>query len=70
MKKKELKELKEKSVKDLLDLVKKKKIEALNATARIYAGKEKNLKKAKNLRKEIAKILTIINIKKKEQDKK
>ena len=35
-----------------------KKLELNQITSRIYAGKEKNIKKAKMLRREIARMLT------------
>lgn len=65
MKIKEIKELKTKEIKDLENLVSKKKIELVKNQVKIVSGKEKNLKKAWNLRKEIAQVLSIINIKNK-----
>jgi len=41
-----------------LKLALNKKLELTKVIGRIHAGREKNLKKAKNLRKEIAQILT------------
>jgi len=41
--------------------IKEKKIELLNLYAKMHAGREKNVKKAKNLRKEIARLLTESN---------
>lgn len=64
MKIKEFKALKEKNVAELAKIAGGKKIEVLSITARIQSGREKNLKKARNLRKEIAQILTIIEKKK------
>lgn len=60
MKKKELLKLKEKNKKELHDMVKQNKIEVMSLIGNIYAGKEKNLKKARNLKKEIAQILTFM----------
>lgn len=59
MKKKELQEIRKKSQKDILSLVEKNKKELFKIMFDIKTGKEKNIKKAKNLRKEIAKLLTI-----------
>ena len=60
MKKKEFLKLKEMEVKELLSLVNKKKIEVNQTRVKIFSGKEKNLKKVNNLRKEIAQVLTVI----------
>ena len=60
MKKKELKTLKTKSSKDLEKSLEKKRIEVLKTTLKIKAGEEKNVKKGKNLRIDIAQILTIL----------
>lgn len=59
MKKKNLQELRRKNKTELLKLVNTKKLELTKLTGKMYAGKEKNLKKTKNLKKEIAQILTI-----------
>ncbi|MBI3397459.1 50S ribosomal protein L29 [Candidatus Woesebacteria bacterium] len=59
MKKEEIKNLRNKPVKDFGKMLSDKKKELVNARASIFAGKEKNIKKARNLRVEIAKILTI-----------
>lgn len=63
MKIKEIKELKTKTIKDLNDLVSKKKLELVKNTVKIAGGKEKNLKVAWTLKKEIAQILTTIKVK-------
>ena len=63
MKSKELKDLKPKKKEELMKMVIEKKKELVNIVGRIYAGREKNLKKAKNLRREVAQILTIMNMK-------
>ena len=60
MKKKEFKELRTKSIKDLKKMAFAKKLEAERVKINRLAGKEKNLKLGKNLRQEIAKILTLI----------
>ena len=60
MKKKDLTDLRKKEVKDLDQLYGKKKLELLKAKAEVKVSKEKNLKKMKNLRREISQILTII----------
>ncbi len=61
MKNKEFKELKSKKKDELFKLINAKKLEADKITARIQAGREKNLKKAKILKREIAQILTVLN---------
>lgn len=60
MKKKEYNELKSKEISDLLKMVKAKKVELAKLGPKIVAGEEKNLKKAANLRREVAQILTLI----------
>lgn len=60
MKKKDLQSLKVKSLEELKKLVSEKKIEAENAKLKVMAGQEKDLKVRKNLRIEIARILTLI----------
>lgn len=79
MKKKEFKDLKNKEIKDLIKMLKDKKESLSKIVLDIKSGTEKNLKKGNNLRKEIAKILTLIKEKeiveeikevKKEEDKK
>jgi len=60
MKKTDLEKTKDKTINQLeKDLVKKRKELILSDTKR-KAGKEKNLKKAKLIRKDVAQILTII----------
>lgn len=63
MKIKDLKELKTKDVKDLLELVEKKKLELIKNQVKITNSKEKNIKQAWSIRKEIAQILSIIKSK-------
>lgn len=60
MKKKDLVSLRKKDVKELKKMAEDKKNEALNAHVKMLAGQEKNLKKARNLRREVAQILTIV----------
>ena len=60
MKKTDLKNLRAKKVKELKDTVSKKKLEIAKILAKISAGQEKNLKKAKNLKKELAQTMTVI----------
>jgi len=60
MKIKELKALKTKEVKDLEALVSKKRLEVLKTEVKIAGSKEKNVKILRNLKKEIAQILTLI----------
>lgn len=63
MKIKELKEIKNKEIKDLEAMVSKLRVELSRNAVKIAGGKEKNLKKAWNIKKEIAQILTIIKSK-------
>jgi ribosomal protein L29 len=60
MKKKDLQALKSKSIEELKKMVSDKKKEADEAFIKTKAGQEKNLKKVKNLRKDIAQILTLV----------
>ncbi len=60
MKRKDLIKLREKSQKELEKVVKEKKLELLKIGADLKANREKNFKKAKNLRHELAQVLTII----------
>lgn len=60
MKKKDLTDLRRKEVEDLNQLYGKKKLELLKTKAEVKVSKEKNLKKMKNLRREISQILTVI----------
>ena len=72
MKKKELLELRSKEVSQLKKMVIAKKKDLLKIIPETAVGKEKNLKKAKNIKREIAQILTIIKeieFKQKEQEK-
>ena len=60
MKKKDLINLKGKTLAELEKLAKESQLGLVQFTAKIKGGSEKNLKKAKNLRREIAQVLTII----------
>lgn len=60
MKKKDFTDLKKKDLKSLIKLASDKKIEAGKARMDIVTGKSKNLKGYSNLRRETAKILTLI----------
>jgi ribosomal protein L29 len=60
MKKKELQDIKAKSPADLAKLVDSKRVEIDKAVLEIGVQKEKNLKKAKNAKKELAQLLTLI----------
>lgn len=60
MKRKDYTDLKSKTVKDLIKMASEKKNEAIKKKMQILGGKEKNLKVYRNLRIEIAKILTLI----------
>ena len=60
MKKKDLKDLRTKKIAELDKLVIKKKQESVMASAKMKTGQEKKIKKVKNLKREIAQILTII----------
>ncbi|MBI4157687.1 50S ribosomal protein L29 [Candidatus Woesebacteria bacterium] len=60
MKKNDLKNLRTKKTKELRDTISKKKLEIAKILAKISAGQEKNLKKAKNLKKELAQTMTVI----------
>ena len=59
MKIKDLKDIRTKEMKEIRNLIGKKKIELLELMVKIKSGGEKNLKKVKNLRKDISQILTI-----------
>lgn len=69
MKKKELNELKTKTAEDLAKMVEKKREELGKVKRDILEGKEKNLRKGKLVRHEIAQILTIKGIIERENNK-
>jgi ribosomal protein L29 len=60
MKKKELIKLREKTVEELKKLSSDKRLELIKIESELKGGKEKNLKKVKNQRHELAQILTIV----------
>lgn len=60
MKIKELKSLKTKDLKELEKLLSGKKLELMKLQVKIAGAKEKNVKIIRNLKKEIAQILTFI----------
>lgn len=60
MKKKELQTFKDKKLEELKKAVQEKRVEIAKASAEMYAGKEKNLKKAKNAKRELAQVLTLL----------
>lgn len=60
MKRKDLVDLKTKEVEDLNKILGEKKTKLEKLMVNISAGKEKNLKSASNLRRDISQILTIM----------
>jgi ribosomal protein L29 len=60
MKRKDYNDLKGKTVKELLKIASDKSLEATKKKMEILGGREKNLKLHRNLRSEVAKILTLI----------
>lgn len=60
MHKRELTDLKNKEIKELKTILEKKRIEAAKVYMELMAGREKNLRKSKMTRLEVAQILTII----------
>jgi ribosomal protein L29 len=64
MKTKDFKSLKAKDLKSLTKLVSDKRKELVKKETEIVSGKEKNSSSARNLRKELAKILTLVQEKK------
>ncbi len=60
MKKKDLQSLKTKSIEELIKMVSEKRVESETAKLKAISGQEKNLKARKNLRIEIARILTLV----------
>ncbi|MBL7036398.1 hypothetical protein ISR94_00930 [Candidatus Microgenomates bacterium] len=64
MKIKELKKTREKELKALEGLLDKKVLEMSKIQVKILSGKEKNLKAAKLVKRDVAQLLTLINEKK------
>lgn len=60
MKTKEFKDLKVKEEKELLKMLAEKRTELMKVIPNLSVNQEKNLKKAKNLKKEIAQISTLL----------
>ncbi|OGM15935.1 50S ribosomal protein L29 [Candidatus Woesebacteria bacterium RIFCSPLOWO2_01_FULL_43_11] len=60
MKKKDKEVIRTKDIGEVKKTLAERKAELKKVIAEVYGGKEKNLKKAKNLRREIAQILTIL----------
>jgi ribosomal protein L29 len=72
VKKKDFKDIKTKEVDELKKMIDSKRGELAKTVPNLKAGREKNLKKAKNLKREIAQILSLISekeIMKKEEAK-
>ena len=59
MKTRELTSLRKKSPDEIKSLLEQKKFEAAESFAKMKAGQEKNLKRVKNLKREIAQIMTV-----------
>jgi len=59
MKTRELTSLRKKSLDEIKSLLEQKKLEAVESFAKMKAGQEKNLKRVKNLKREIAQIMTV-----------
>ena len=59
MKTRELTSLRKKSLDEIKSLLEQKKFEAVESFAKMKAGQEKNLKRVKNLKREIAQIMTV-----------
>lgn len=70
MKKDELNTLKKKSKSELIKILDEKKIDLLKSRAEIKAGKEKNLKKVRNMRRYIAQVKTILRLQELVEDSK
>jgi len=64
MKKREIKELRVQSVEVLEKKLAELRKKQLEAAVNISAGRERNVRTAKNLRREIAQVMTVINEKK------
>lgn len=60
MKRKELQELRQKDKAQLLKLVREKKKELVKEAADIGLGRAKNVKAVRNLRRDIAQLMTIL----------
>lgn len=60
MKRKEFTDLKNKTIEDLTKFVREKREDSLKKKMEGVSGKDKNLKSYRNLRREIAQVLTLI----------
>ena len=60
MKQKELNNLRSKDLMELKKIVQEKNVESIKSKAETKVGKEKNLKKSANIRRDMAQILTIM----------
>lgn len=60
MKKNDITVFRKKDIKDLEKIVSEKKVEAHETYSKMKSGRENNMKKYRNMRNEIAQILTII----------
>lgn len=60
MKRKELKDLRSKSVKELAKMVVEKKIDLKKKALEGMTGKDKNIKNANSIRREVAQIMTFM----------
>lgn len=69
MKKKDLTKAREKSIPELAKIVSELRLKRAQARGNVVAGKEKNIKTSKNIKKDVAQLLTIINQKQKEEKK-
>jgi ribosomal protein L29 len=64
MKKKDLMDLRKKDINDLFKMVSDKKTDLIKVKTQLSVGKEKNLKKAKNINHDLSQIKTLIREKK------
>ena len=60
MKKNDIADLRKKELKELEKMLEDKKMQMYKARTDVKTGKEKNLKKAKNIKREIALIATLV----------
>lgn len=68
MKKKELVSMREKNKSELIDIIAQKRKEVTETFGKMKTGREKNLKKGKNLRLDIVQLLGIVETKPKEKE--
>lgn len=64
----DIKELKEKSISELKDVLKKTTKDYEKVVTEVLQNKEKNVKKTSSLKKDIARIKTVLNTKLKEEN--